>query len=532
MLESIKIKNTMKKNTYYLLLLFISIGLYSCSNEKVAYIPDPVPENFDDDGIAPESSANIVLKVQPTQTHQEIDGFGCAFAEWSHRIYNNTKRLEVLDALFSDKGLGLNIFRGEAFPHYGNEGSYDFGLNLQYNRSASDPYLLGCYWDRTDIPVRLGQTWLLDELTSNPEKYTVDKFMFSTWSPPAYMKTTNNATSGKIKPESKPDFANYLADFVKQLEAKFNFKVYAISPTNEPNAPFASWSMCNWSQIDLADFIVDHLRPAFTEQGLDTKIIYGEHAWWNNGATYVNRGIEHNPEVAQAAQIAAGHGYSTSTKQIAPYTKAEEAGFKIWNTELSHTGDKEVRWVEDGLHWADIFEAYLAKGDVSAIVWWAGARPAYNNEPLIYLQEALPGTSYELSSRYYTFGHFSKFIPAGSFRTDIEAELQENDTAEASRSDDNDDEGAETPEILPEGISYTSYVDQASKTFTIVVINRTEMAQEVLIEVEGEEIENMRTYTSNEGVKWMHKKVNPSLSGQRSAFITATGVVTITGKLK
>lgn len=42
----------------------------------------------------------------------------------------------------------------------------------------------------------------------------------------------------------------------------------------------------------------------------------------------------------------------------------------------------------------------------------------------------------------------------------------------------------------------------------------------------------MISYTSDEGVKWQRKKVNPSLSGLRSITVPKFSVVTITGKMK
>lgn len=520
----------MKNKIYYLLLLFISMGMYACSSDTTAFIPDPLPESFDDDGIAPDPTTEKTIKIIPTQTHQEIDGFGCAFAEWSHRIYNNTKRIEVLEALFSDKGLGLTIFRGEAFPHYGNDdGTYDFGLDQQFNRAANDPYLLGCYWDNTSIPVRLGQMWLVNELTSNPKKYKVDKFMFSTWSPPGYMKTSGKPEGGSILDDKKKDFAHYLADFVKSYEDRFNFKIYAISPTNEPNTGYGSWSVCSWSASSLANFIVDDLKPALTDLDLDTKIVLGEHSWWSSGNNYINNAMEANPQVTEVSHIAAGHGYFTSDSSIEPYNKAAEAGLRVWNTELSDTDNKNTDWVEDGMKWAKTFESYLTLGNVNAIVWWAGARPALNNEPLIYLEEALPSTDFELTPRYYAFGHYTKFIPEGSIRTDIGAALL-GDSPIDTRTDE--ESGEEVESIFPEGLSFSSYIHPETQTFTIVAINKTKEMIESVVEIEGEEIENMRTYTSSKDVKWMYKKINPSLSGQRSVMIPAEGIITITGKFK
>ena len=105
------------KKIYSLLFvsLFLFIG-YSCDDGSLShsdvYIPDPVEETDEDDGFSAEPTTEAVIKVQfgEGHEHQIIDGFGCAFAEWSHRIWNNMMREDVVNDLFGENGLKLNIF--------------------------------------------------------------------------------------------------------------------------------------------------------------------------------------------------------------------------------------------------------------------------------------------------------------------------------------------------------------------------------------------------------------------------------------
>ena len=138
------------KKIYSLLFvsLFLFIG-YSCDDGSLShsdvYIPDPVEETDEDDGFSAEPTTEAVIKVQfgEGHEHQIIDGFGCAFAEWSHRIWNNMMREDVVNDLFGENGLKLNIFRGEVFPHYQNPTTnvIDFGMNRTFNLAANDPSL-------------------------------------------------------------------------------------------------------------------------------------------------------------------------------------------------------------------------------------------------------------------------------------------------------------------------------------------------------------------------------------------------------
>ena len=190
-----------------------------------------------------------------------------------------------------------------------------------------------------------------------------------------------------------------------------------------------------------------------------------------------------------------------------------ENNIHIWNTETSSTDTYDPSW-KNAMQWATTFHNYLAVSNLNAFVWWAGARPCTNNEALIKLEEALPGTNYERASRYYSYGQFTKFIPEGSRRVDVKTIAPENDE-----------------EAFPKELLMTAYVKD--DTYTIVLVNNsTSKAFETKLEIEGKEFQTMIAYTSDEGVKWQRKKVNPSLSGLRAITVPKFSVVTITGKMK
>ena len=106
------------------------------------YIPDPVEETDEDDGFSAEPTTEAVIKVQfgEGHEHQIIDGFGCAFAEWSHRIWNNMMREDVVNDL-SEKMAWSLIFSEVRYFHYQNPTTnvIDFGMNRTFNLAANDP---------------------------------------------------------------------------------------------------------------------------------------------------------------------------------------------------------------------------------------------------------------------------------------------------------------------------------------------------------------------------------------------------------
>lgn len=503
-------------------LLFASCDDGTIDHDDV-YIPDPVEETDEDDGISLEpTTANIIrIKTADENRHQVIDGFGCAFAEWSHRIWNNNLREDVVEALFGKTGLNLNIFRGEVFPHYQDPetGAIEFwgANNGNYNLPANAPAMINNYWrsyhgHECGEQVQLGQMWLTDIIA---KKYPHVRNIYSIWSPPASMKSNGSSSGGSLKEGCEQEYADYLLDFINEYEKKFGIKVYAISPSNEPNSGGTGWNGCSW-KIDtkLAEFCAETLRNTLDNAGhQDVHIIYGEHSWWS-GLSSVEKGIK-NYDMKNKNIITAAHGYLTSDNSIKDSEIIREEGFHIWNTELSWTDTYDPSW-KDAMKRANTFHRYFVNANLNALVWWAGARPCSNNESLIKLEEALPGTSYEITGRYYAYGQYSKHISVGSIRYDAEKEVTEGD--EFALNDD---------------VLVSSYINNETDTYTFVITNNSETKGfEAKLEVEGREFQNMISYTSDEGVKWQRKKINPSISGLRAVTIPKYSIVTVTGKLK
>lgn len=514
------------KKIYSLLfiVLFLFLG-YSCDDGSLdhsdVYIPDPVPENFEDDGIAaePTTTAVIKLKIGEENKHQTIDGFGCAFCGWSHRVWNTMQRDAVVADLFSEAGLNLNIFRGEVFPSYCNPSTeeIEFKMDRNFMLPPDDPSMINNYWrnyngEECGEQVQLGQMWLVDQIN---KKYKHVKFFFSVWCPPVKWKSNGKLNGGSMKSNYYQQYAEYLMDFVNAYEKNLGIDIYAMSGWNEPDvlSSMGGWASCSWSVDQMADFTLNYLRPEMLKRGHnDMKLVYGENAWWKWATTHINNSLIKYPKLADQNLIVAGHGYSSSDESIAPFEEAEKKNLHIWQTEISDDKDRQETW-PDAMKWAKTFHTYLVNGNVSGFVWWAGARPcSTTGENLIQLEEALPSTKFYRVPRYYSYGQFTKFIERDAVRVDVETIPTETDK-------------------FPEELYASAYIKD--DTYTLVLVNSSQKESfTTLLEIDGVEFQNMRTYTSSEDVKWQHKKVNPSLSGLRSITVPKYSVVTVTGKMK
>ena len=133
-------------------------------------------------------SSGIVIRWNDCE--QTIDGFGIAQAGWAKELFAFKNRKQVMDKMFGNDGLRLNILRGEIFPHYWeNKEDKDFNLNDDINIELCD----SDFNNKSDDLLRRGQLWLTLEAKN---KYHINKLVFSTWSAPAWMKSNGKVSNG------------------------------------------------------------------------------------------------------------------------------------------------------------------------------------------------------------------------------------------------------------------------------------------------------------------------------------------------
>lgn len=492
-----------------------SFMLSSCTN-NMEDIDKKLSTDIKTKSQTTESLTGITLKWD--YEVQEMDGFGVAQAGWADYLHAHAKRDEVLDLLFGDNGLRCNILRGEIFPGYAKaKNVFDFEMNLDTDISPNDPYFNNLPNSSPDESfARRGQLWLCKEVKN---KYNVDKLVFSAWTPPAYMKSNNNVSGGFLPIWNYNGFANYLAEFCKAYNAA-GLDVYAISPANEPEYA-ASWNSCLWLPAStLGSFITKNLYPTLQQNGLDTKIIFGENAQWSTFAAimgsqkYVESILRSYPQIAGMNTIAAGHGYTNPVKEvlewwereiaIVPWPKAEEAGLKVWLTEISMSRNSDYS-MDDAINWATTFHKYIVTANTSAVIWWGGAIKEGGSECLISLNT--DRQDYVIADRFYTFGNFSRYIKPGS--TQI---------------------GVKKGTAIPGDLLVSAY--KKGNEYVAVAVNPFEEAYEDEFTIENVNgINTMKCIITNEDNKWTEVEVTPDVNGKFPFAIPAKSVVTFVGNV-
>ena len=201
-----------------------------------------------------------------TSKKQEIWGFGQTFNELGAvalQKLSEEKRNEILDDLFSPKGMNYNICR---IPM----GASDYALDWYSADETIDDY------DLVDFSIERDKKYLLPYIKAAQKRNPDIVFSISPWSPPTWMKTHPVYNYGTLKhdPKVQQAYANYFVKFCEAYEAE-GVHISWIFPQNEPQRD-QKFPSAYWTGEELSDFIKYYLGPTVEKSSLnDTQIWLG-----------------------------------------------------------------------------------------------------------------------------------------------------------------------------------------------------------------------------------------------------------------
>lgn len=210
------------------------------------------------------------INIDTTKTYQTIDGFGFSLTDGSAQLIDGLPTSMQEDLLQELFGKGEN----------------DIGVSyLRVSIGASD--LSAEVYTYDDMPA--GQTDVdLDHFDLRKDMSKVIpvlkkilainpnlKIMGSPWTPPVWMKSNENSVGGSLLPQYYDVYAQYFVKYIQAMKAE-GIPIDAITPQNEPLYGGNNPSML-MSATEQADFIKNHLGPAFENAGIETKIVIYDH---------------------------------------------------------------------------------------------------------------------------------------------------------------------------------------------------------------------------------------------------------------
>lgn len=343
-----------------------------------------------------------VIRVDPSKTYQTIVGIGSSLEHAT--CYNLSRvseadRREVLTRLLDrDEGIGMDLMRICI-------GTSDFTGDPWYTyndipKGETDPEI-------ENFSIEKDRAYLLPTLKIAREINPDLRFVASPWSPPAWMKTSEKITAGRMKEESYAPFARYLIKFLEAYAAE-GIPVYAMTVQNEPDYPNPEYPTCHWKPEQQRDFIRDHFGPMLTDID-DPPLLW----CWDHNYNYLDfpRTILSDSGAAQYVDGTGFHFYEGEADAMT--TLHEEYPDKhIYFTEGSTFGVRGARTIIDIFrNWARCYLAWVTVLDSDRK---PNNGPHHASATCIELDTETLEFTYRFD--YYMYGQFSKFIDRGAVR--------------------------------------------------------------------------------------------------------------------
>lgn len=259
-----------------------------------------------------DSLDGVEISIDTTTTYQEMDGFGYTLTGGSAMHINrmsDSAQTALLHELFGtgENQLGVSYLRLSIGASDLDEKPFSYN-DLPEGQTDINLAKFNLAHDTLDvIPV------VKEILQIAPNI----KILGSPWSPPVWMKDNKDTRGGSLLKKYYPVYAQY---FVKYIEAmkKEGIPIDAITVQNEPLHPGNNPSLLMLAE-DQAEFIKNHLGPAFEKNGINTKIILYDH---NADRPDYPISILNDPEVAKYVDGSAFHLYGGKIEALSEVHKA------------------------------------------------------------------------------------------------------------------------------------------------------------------------------------------------------------------
>ncbi|WP_245623965.1 glycoside hydrolase family 30 protein [Flavihumibacter petaseus] len=358
-----------------------------------------------DNGVA--NAANI--EVDSTSKFQSVDGFGYTLTGGSAQLINQLpvdKKNNLLQELFArgDNSIGISYLRISIGASDLDDAVFSYNdLPAGQTDPSQSKFDLGR--DKTNLIPLLKQI-----LAINPNI----KILGSPWSPPVWMKDNGNSVGGSLIPAMYSSYATYFVKYIQAMKAE-GVPVDAITIQNEPQHGGNNPSMV-MSAVQQADFIKNHLGPAFAAAALSTKIIIWDHNCNNpdypktiladpDAAKYVNGSAFHLYEGDISALSNVHDAYPDKALYFTEQWTSSEGQFSgdlVWHVKNVIIGSMR-NWSRVALEWNLANDPSFGPHTPGGCTQCKGAL-------------TISGANFTRNVSYYIIAHAAKFIPPGAVR--------------------------------------------------------------------------------------------------------------------
>jgi len=349
----------------------------------------------------------VQVEIDEATTLQTVDGFGYTLTGGSAALINSmvsADKAKLLNELFGTAANSIQVSYLRLSMGASDLSSFVYSYN-DLPAGQTDPTLskFSLAQDTVDLlPV------LKDIVAINPNI----KLMASPWSAPSWMKTNGNSVGGSLAPANYGVYAQYFVKYLQAMKAR-GITIDAVTVQNEPQHGGNNPSMV-MSATEQADFVKNHLGPAFQAAGITTKIIIWDHNCDNPNYPIA---ILNDPAAKVFINGSAFHLYAGSISALSQVHNAHPDR-AVYFTEqwTSSTGDfgGDLMW-----HMNNVIIGSMRNWSKTALEWNLANDMFFGPHTpggCTQCKGALTinGSTVTRNVSYYIIGQVSKFVPTGS----------------------------------------------------------------------------------------------------------------------
>lgn len=369
------------------------------------------------------------INLSDAKRLKELKGFGGSAAWWSVRLSDEKITDEIIDLLYGDDGLKMNIYRFNVGGGYEKD---NLRISSSWRYIESFMNKDGSYnWEADKNSVNVMKRALA---TGN-----VDTLIFFANSP-HFSHTVSGQTSGgftehfsNLDKSQYDDFAKYLIDIAEHFIAE-GYPVKYISPINEPQWKWGGESVwqegCHYEPEEVRDCFL-----AFAKE-LDRRksplLLYGCESGDTSELTKkYYRLLESEPLIMKYLDTFAYHSYhcDNDLQGKIDFGKWARDNVKTPRFDMSEWCElpcrHDTKSIESTLIMTRIIGEDLIFSMADSWTAWVCANQSdkamYNGKCYAdgLINAKTDWSEYELAMRYYAMAHYSKYIPVGSYSLDI-----------------------------------------------------------------------------------------------------------------
>jgi O-glycosyl hydrolase len=335
------------------------------------------------------------IDVDPTATHQTMDGFGASAMRFLERLTGmaEPQRSQVYDLVFRD--LGATIMGVMVYP--------------QFKTSAAAAYNWSLMADQIAV-------------VNAARSRGVDTVWAKVSSPPAWMKDNGmTVQGGHLLAARYGDYAAFVATYLAGMRDDHGIPIAHFSIFNEPGAKLP-WESTETTPTEYRD-VLKVVGARLVADGIPTRHMGTDSPSVTHGSLgamsgfYVQTLFE-DPAARELVSVVATHQYndlSGGDNWTALRDYAALRGKRVWQSEMSIVSPTASE-IDDMLALATLTWRALTIGDASAWHAWGFTWPsdqAPSSQGLVVIGSP---TSYTVPKRYYGFKQWAKHVRPGSVR--------------------------------------------------------------------------------------------------------------------